>query len=48
MIAGFIKQYIETENYQDALKFAVSTGSATAFSKWLATPTLIKKLYETL
>lgn len=48
MIAGFIKQYIETENYQDALKFAVSTGSATAFSKWLATPILIKNLYETL
>ncbi len=48
MVAGFIKQYSETHNFADALKFAVCAGSATAFSKWLAEKELVYELYQTL
>lgn len=48
MIAGFIHRYLQTENFEDSLKFGVASGSATAFSKWLAEPKLIKELYETM
>ncbi len=46
MIAGFICRYIETKNFKDSLKFSVASGSATAFSKWIATKELVLKLYE--
>lgn len=48
MIAGFIHQYIKTNDYADSLKFATACGSATAFSEWIASPSLIQKLYKTL
>ena len=48
MIAGFIHRYLETQNFSDSLKFAVCSGSATAFSKWLAEPQLINQLYKSL
>lgn len=48
MIAGFIHKYIETKDYAVSLKFAVSAGSATAFSKWIAEKELILQLYNTL
>lgn len=48
MIAGFIHKFIQTNDYADALKFATACGSATAFSEWIASPTLVEQLYETL
>lgn len=48
MIAGFIYRYIETKNFEDSLKFSVASGSATAFSKWLAEPKFINELYQAL
>ncbi|MBE6786998.1 MAG: 1-phosphofructokinase [Ruminococcaceae bacterium] len=48
MIAGFIHRYIKTNDFADSLKYSVCSGSATAFSKWLATPKLINELYENL
>ncbi len=48
MIAGFIHRYLETADFADSLKFAVASGSATAFSKWLAEPELIEELYKSL
>lgn len=48
MIAGFIHRYIKTDNYADSLKFATASGSATAFSKWIAEKELVEKLYKLL
>ena len=45
MVAGFIHKFIKKGNYNDALKFAVAAGSATAYSKWLAEKELIETIY---
>lgn len=45
-IAGFIHKYSESENMEESLKFAVSSGSATAYSPWLAEAKLIYELYQ--
>lgn len=37
MVAGFLTGYIETENYYEAFKLAVCSGSASAFSEEFAT-----------
>ena len=37
MVAGFIHEYIETNNYFSALNFATAAGSACAFTHGLAT-----------
>ncbi len=37
MVAGFLKGYLESNDYDIALKFGIAAGSATAFSKTLAT-----------
>jgi len=44
MIAGFIAGYIKTKDLSKALKFGVASGSATAFSPWLATKDAIDEL----
>ena len=36
MVAGFIAGYLKSKDLKEALKFATATGSATAFSPWLA------------
>ena len=36
MVAGFIAGYLETYNYEEALKLGICAGSATAFSEGLA------------
>lgn len=46
MIAGFIAEYIKTQNFESSLKFATACGSATAFSKWLADKEMIEKIYN--
>lgn len=46
MVAGFIYEYAKTENMGKSLKFSVASGSATAYSPWLAEKENILKLYE--
>lgn len=46
MVAGFIYGYIETNDYEKALNFAVATGSASAFSETFATKREIMDLYN--
>ena len=48
MIAGFIKKYEQTKDFEDSLKYAVASGSATAYSDWIGEPELIEKLYRTI
>ncbi len=46
MLAGFIAKYSETECYRESFKFALASGSATAFSSQIAKHDLIKKVYD--
>ena len=47
MLAGFIAGYINTKNYEPALKWGTAAGSATAFSAGLADrPTFDRLLKE--
>lgn len=46
MVAGFIAGYLETNDLEHAFKFAVCTGSASAFSENLATKESVLKLYN--
>ena len=44
MIAGFIHSYQKTGNYEEALHFAVTVGTAAAFSEWLPEKVFIEEL----
>ena len=44
MVAGFVAGYSKTKDYQYALKLGICTGSASAFSKNLATKEEVKEL----
>ncbi|NLL92862.1 MAG: 1-phosphofructokinase [Clostridiales bacterium] len=46
MVAGFIAGYIETQNLLEALKMGIAAGSASAFSKNLATADEIRGIYQ--
>ena len=46
MIAGFIAGFYKQNNYLEALKYGIASGSATAFGKELATKQDIEKLLE--
>lgn len=48
MVAGFIAGYLKSENYGDALKMGLATGSASAFSEGLATKEEVYQLLATL
>lgn len=48
MVAGFIAGYIKNKDYIEAFKMGVSTGSASAFSKNLATKEEVEALYKTI
>ena len=48
MVAGFIAGYLKSENYEDALKIGLATGSASAFSEGLATKEEVYQLLATL
>ena len=48
MVAGFIAGYLKSKDFKEALRLATATGSATAFSPWLATMEQIDNLLETL
>lgn len=44
MVAGFLKGYLMKNNYTDALKMGIATGSASAFSMTLATKEEVERL----
>lgn len=48
MVAGFIYGFTNFGNYEKAFKYAVATGSATAFSKWLADYDTVKNIYNNI
>lgn len=48
MVAGFIAGYLKSNDLKEALKFATATGSATAFSTWLAKKDTIDDLLSQL
>lgn len=48
MVAGFLAGYSMKQNYLDAFRYGLSTGSASAFSKYLATKEEVEKVLHTL
>jgi 1-phosphofructokinase len=44
MVAGFLAQYLKTNNLQAAFQYSVASGSATAFSIGLCTPEKVEQL----
>lgn len=48
MVAGFVAGYLQSRDYEKALKMGTAAGSATAFSDDLATKEAILSLYQTL
>ena len=48
MVAGFLAGYLETGDYSMAVKMGLCTGSASAFSEWLATREQVELLMKTL
>lgn len=48
MVAGFLAGYLEKKEYQHAFKMGISAGSASAFSKDLATREEIQTIYNSL
>ena len=46
LVAGFLHKYLETGNYEEAFRYGVCTGSASAFSSALATKKEVEKLYK--
>lgn len=46
MVAGFLMNYLRTKDSYDSLKFGASCGSATAYSKGLATREKIDAMYQ--
>ena len=48
MVAGFIAGFIKTNDFKEAFKMGVATGSASAFSEGLATKDTVYQLLEQL
>lgn len=48
MVAGFISKYIDTKDFELAFKWAVASGSATAFSNDLASNQAVMELLNTM
>lgn len=49
MVAGFLAGYASSQgNIEEALKWGVSAGSASAFHDWLATKEQIEAIYQTI
>ena len=46
MVAGFLMNYVRTKDSVDSFRFGASGGSATAYSKGLATREKIDSMYE--
>lgn len=48
LVAGFIYGYIQSGNYEEALRYGVASGCATAFSDWLCEKEAVLKMKEQL
>ena len=48
MVAGFLAGWLERKDYSHAFRLAVSAGSASAFSEFLADGAAIRRLYRTI
>lgn len=48
MVAGFLAKYEETKEIEEAFRYSVASGSATAFSIGLATKEMIETLYTSV
>ncbi len=48
MVAGFLYGYLTYKDYNEAFKYGIATGSASAFSEELAKLNEVKALYKTL
>ncbi|MCM3599974.1 1-phosphofructokinase [Robertmurraya korlensis] len=48
MVAGFLAKYEETKQIEEAFRYSVASGSATAFSIGLATKEMIETLYTSV
>ncbi len=48
MVAGFLAGYLEHQNYEEAFKTGIATGSASAFSERLATKKEVEELMRTM
>ena len=48
MVAGFIYGYLKYQDYSEAFKYGLCTGSASAFKEELANAEDVEKLYKTL
>lgn len=47
-LLDFIAGYVQNDNYLDAFKMGVATGSASAFSENLATKEEVEKLFHSI
>ena len=48
MVAGFLAGYVATEDYEQALRWGICAGSASAFQEWLASKEDVEKLLSEL
>ena len=48
MVAGFLAGYVATEDYEQALRWGICAGSASAFQEWLASKEDVEKLSSEL
>ena len=48
MVAGFLYGFLEKGEYEYAFKMGLSTGSASAFSEYLATKKEVEAVYRSL
>lgn len=48
MVAGFLSGYCKTGDFKEAFKTGIASGSASAFSEFLATQEEVEKIYRTL
>lgn len=48
MVAGFLYGYLISESYEEAFKYGLATGSASAFSEGMATKADVEKLLQQL
>ena len=48
LLAGFVAEWLRTNDYEKAFRMGIAAGSATAFSAHMASGTKMKELYEEL
>ena len=48
MVAGFLTGYLQSGDFEEALRLGTAAGSATAFTSWLADADQIMEIYRKL